>query len=152
MWDLRQRTDPLRYQLNNESTHHCDRCFGPLVPDRAQYKASEITDIESKLMTLNIPNTGCPPNLNKNLCLTNEKTKKFEECDWYHSYNESSRFTHPIENYRELGVGVERIINLGIEPTIRHYGCYGKNTHLEAIDRHRPCLPKPISMKPVLPQ
>lgn len=152
--DLRQRTDPLRYVTSINSTHNCDKCHAQVLTsnNQSQYQLGEVVDIESKLKSLNIPSTNDPIALNKNLNLAQTKTKSFNTCNWYDDYLESSRFTHPVENYRELGIGVERIINLGIEPIVRHYGCFGKNTHLEAIDRHKPCLPNPIDPSNVIPK
>ena len=132
---LDQSINPMTYQLSKRAHTHPQKCLSARNSNRSQYELCNIIDDESKLKLLNIRQSDCSKVKNTNWGVG--KQSKLDVCCSYDAHNESSRFTHPLQNYRELGTSHLTFVNLGIEPMKRHYNFIPRNTHLEVIDNHK---------------
>lgn len=134
---LDQSINPMVYQLSKQANTHPQRCLSARNSNYSQYELCNIVDTESKLKLLNIRQSDCSKVKNKVWDHYPGGQNKLDICCSYDAHNEWSRFTHPLQNYKELSTNNLTFVNLGVEPIKRHYNFIPRNTHLEVIDNHK---------------
>lgn len=175
--DLKQSTDPLRYQLMPLQANHCQPCRAPDVGYLGGNGVSithqrPLVDVESDLLLLNYAASRDPGQKYAPMCPqpgtgrsgypcgggvvggqagnVQEQLHHFPEC---HLLTEHTRLSNPTCTMR--GTGINRFTPLCLDPQHpnrwEHPSECGIAYRMVVKDNHRPCVPQPLSQTAVLP-
>jgi hypothetical protein len=151
---LRESTGPLGYRLNGNYNNNCNSCLSTLgprsgymgndvsttvsvnTPARAQY----ITDVESILKNLNVPQSKCKTGKVNNIDVNKFSLKHANVCNKFLDPM-ASRLTYPAATYRDMAIN--RFYDLNQDPQVNIFWDASTNTRLEAKDNFMEQLPKP---------
>jgi hypothetical protein len=161
-----ESTGPLQYNLNTDRIYNCNTCLSTLGP-RSSYKgygvstavsnqvaisqAPEMVNIESILTNRNTFASKNKMGQINPIDVTKFKLKHPRACD-KNLDPMSSKLSHPIANYREMGVNRFIDLNKPIQDVI--FWSFAENTTLNAKDNYLENLevPKIWSTKPTIPK
>lgn len=151
---LKESTGPLGYRLNGNYNTNCSSCLSTLgprsgfmgndvsttvsadTPARAQY----VTDVESILKNLNVPQSRCKTGKTNNIDVNKFSLKHASLCNKFLDPM-ASRLSYPAATYRDMAVN--RFYDLNQDPQANIFWDSASNTRLEAKDNYMEQLPKP---------